>query len=266
VQGYAYDAWLRAASIAEALGMGDKAVDLRKKAEALRVKFLESFWCPDLSVYALALDGKKKPCRVRSSNAGHTLFSGVATVEHAERMAGEMFEQHFFSGWGVRTIASSEVRYNPMSYHNGSIWPHDNALIASGLARYGYMAEAMKILEGVFSASLSMDLYRMPELFCGFKRRHGLNPTLYPLACAPQSWAAGAVFMLLQACLGISIDARKSVLRFTFPMLPLFLEEIKIKHLQIGEGVVDIFLKRYHQDVSVSVMRKEGPVEVVILK
>jgi glycogen debranching enzyme len=266
VQGYAYEAREKAARLAEVLGDAAQAQRLRQQAADLRQRFHEAFWCEDLSTYALALDGQKQPCRVRSSNAGHALFSGIASKEHGRRLADLLLSQRFNSGWGIRTLASGEVRYNPMSYHNGSIWPHDNSMIASGLARYGYTDAALKVFDGLFHTSLGMDLHRLPELFCGFRRRPGLGPILYPLACAPQAWAAGAGFMLLQACLGLHIDARQQRVCFRYPALPKFIEELRIRDLRIGDAHLDLLLKRYDRDVAVNVLHREGSVEVSVLK
>ena len=160
-------------------------------------------------------------------------------------MAKTLFDEPSFCNWGIRTIAHSESRYNPMSYHNGSIWPHDNALIAAGLGRYGFKVEALDLLTAFFDASLFVDLQRLPELFCGFRRRPGKGPILYPVACIPQSWAAGAVFMLLQACLGLSIDATQRELSFRYPLLPPSIEEIEIKNLTVGDATVDLLLERH---------------------
>src|SRR5207253_3892361 len=166
-----------------------------------------------------------QPCRVRTSNAGHCLFAGVATPEHARRVAATLTDETSFSGWGIRTVASSEARYNPMSYHNGSVWPHDNALIAAGFARYGFKESAGMLLAGLLDASLFFDLHRLPELFCGFPRRAGESPTLYPVACAPQAWAAGAVFLLLEACLGLSVCSRAHTVVFSDSVFRVLLHE-----------------------------------------
>ena len=267
VQGYVYEAKMRAADMAKILGDNQRASALQEQARVLRDKFQEAFWCEDLSFYALALDGDKQPCRVRASNAGHCLYSGIAAPEHAGLITEHLLSDIFFTGWGLRTIASNEKRYNPMSYHNGSIWPHDNALIAAGLARFGYTTEAVAILEGIYHASLAMDLHRLPELFCGFKRREDFSPILYPVACAPQAWAAASVYLMLQGCMGLSIDAEKNRLCFYHPVLPPFLNELSISNLQIGsDSSVDVVLKRYDRDVAVSIVRKKGPVEVTIVK
>lgn len=267
VQGYVYEAKIRAAEMAETLENVAFAAQLREQAQALRHRFHEAFWCEELSFYALALDGDKRPCLVRTSNAGHCLFSGIATPEHAASMSAQFLSDSFYTGWGVRTVASSEKRYNPMSYHNGSIWPHDNALIAAGLARFGFTTQAIAILEGIYHASLAMDLFRLPELFCGFKRRDDFNPILYPVACAPQAWAAASVYLMLQGCMGLSINAGENSISFLHPVLPPFLNEVSINNLQVGkDSSVDVVLKRYDRDVTVSVVRKEGPVKVVITK
>jgi glycogen debranching enzyme len=166
----------------------------------------------------------------------------------------------------VRTLASNERRYNPMSYHNGSVWPHDNALIAQGLARYGAKDGAMRILGGLFDASLFVELYRLPELFCGFPRRQGEGATLYPVACSPQSWAAAAPLLLLKSVLGLFVEADQQRVRFAHPALPPFLEEVSITNLRVGDAVVDLRLHRYPGDVGINVVRREGKVEVVTLK
>ena len=155
----------------------------RRAARGVRA----GFWSEELSTYVLALDRKKRPCEVRTSNAGHALYTGIASRERALRTAVTLMDERHFSGWGIRTVADSEARYNPMSYHNGSVWPHDNAIIAAGFARYGLREQVRRAFEGMFAASQFVDLHRLPELFCGFPRRPGEGPTLYPIACAPRA-------------------------------------------------------------------------------
>ncbi len=267
VQGYVYAAKLAAAELAELLGDPAHARDLSKQAKTLFRRFDESFWCDELSTYALALDGRKQPCRVRTSNAGHCLFAGIATQEHARRVAATLTHETSFSGWGIRTVATSEARYNPMSYHNGSVWPHDNSLIAAGFGRYDLRESTATVLAGLLDASLFLDLHRLPELFCGFPRRPGEAPTLYPVACAPQSWASGAVFLLLEACLGLSISASERRLTFSKPILPRFLQKVTIRGLKVADGRADLLLTRHDEgDVGVNVLRREGALDVVILK
>lgn len=266
VQGYVYAAKRGAARLAVALDRVDMADELTRQAETLRRRFEKAFWCEELGTYALALDGEKRPCRVRSSNAGHCLFTGIASQDRAARVAKTLLDTPSFSGWGVRTLAAGEARYNPMSYHNGSVWPHDNGLIGAGLARYRLKGGTVKILAGMFDASLFVDLHRMPELFCGFPRRPGEGPTLYPVACSPQAWAAGAVFMLLQASLGMRIEAAIGRVYLDYPHLPEFLREIRLRNLRVGRGKVDLFFQRVGSDVSVNVMDRTGNVEVVVVK
>jgi glycogen debranching enzyme len=266
VQGYVYAARLSAAALVSALGNLQEAEILWRQAQALQSRFEEVFWCEDLSTYALALDGDKRPCRVRTSNAGHCLFSGIASPERARRVAQTLLEEDSFSGWGIRTVAASETRYNPMAYHNGSVWPHDNALIAHGLSRYGLQDYAAQVLRSLFDASQFVDLDRLPELFCGFIRRFGQGPTLYPVACSPQAWAAASVFLLVQACLGLNIQAPQGQIRLEHTLLPEFLQEIQINNLRVGSASVDLLFRSHGSDVAISVPRKEGNVDVIILK
>ncbi len=266
VQGYVYAARLGMARLARVLGHERIADEQTARAAALRENFDRAFWCPELSTYALALDAKKRPCRVKSSNPGHCLFSGIALPERARALAATLVSPEMFSGWGVRTLGTGEERYNPMSYHNGSVWPHDNAITAAGLARYGYRAEAARILAGLFDASLFMDLNRLPELFCGFPRRPGEAPTGYPVACSPQAWAAAAPFLLLSSVLGLNIDAKQQRLTFQRPMLPAFIDDVVIRNLRVGGARVDLRVHRYPEDVGVNVLRKTGEVEVILVK
>lgn len=266
VQGYVYEARMMAARIAAQLGEPAFAAELRERARDLRAKFQDAFWRRDIGMYALALDGQKRPCDVRTSNAGHCLYSGIASAEHAARMAKVFMSGEFFSGWGVRTLAQGEARYNPMSYHNGSVWPHDSAIVAAGLARYGYKNEAMKIMGGLFDASLFVDLARLPELFCGFPRHQDAGPTLYPVACDPQAWAAAVVYLLLEACLGLSINGAERKVRFTRPVLPPYMRELSIQNLRVGKAFMDLELRRYKDDVSITVTRRTDKIQVVVVK
>jgi glycogen debranching enzyme len=268
VQGYVYAAKREAAILARALGRADQAAALKRESEKMRKQFEERFWCEKLGTYALALDGEKRQCEVRTSNAGHALFVGIASPKRALRTAQTLLGKSMFSGWGIRTLAQDEARYNPMSYHNGSVWPHDNALIAAGLARYGFKEEAMTILEALTDASGYFELYRLPELFCGFPRRTGESPTLYPVACAPQSWAAAAIFLLLQSCLGVSISAADHEVRIVHPVLPESLSEVRFLGLRVGEATADLLFRRLPDspDVAVSILRREGNVRVMTLR
>ncbi|MHB8110134.1 MAG: amylo-alpha-1,6-glucosidase [Syntrophorhabdaceae bacterium] len=266
VQGYVYAAKIAAGRIASLLGHDSRARLLEKDASILRKKFEESFWCDDLDTYALALDGSKRPARVRASSAGHCLFCGIASHDHAQRIAALLASDIFFSGWGVRTVATSEALYNPMSYHNGSIWPHDNALIAAGFARYGFKEKAIRILNGLLDATVFFDQHRLPELFCGFRKRTGQAPTLYPVACAPQAWASGAVYLLLQSCLGLKVLGSEHKVIFSNPHLPASLRQVSIQNLHIQDATIDLLATRHEGDVGINVMRRYGHVDVVVLK
>ena len=266
VQGYAFGAWQGAARLAEMRGDDATGKTWRERAERVRARFEEAFWCDDLGTYAIALDRDKRPCRVRSSNPGHCLFAGIVSPVRARRVAETLMSEESFSGWGVRTMASGQARYNPMSYHNGSVWPHDNAVVAAGLARYGFTAAASRILDAMFSLSEVVDLYRLPELICGFHRRHGEHPTLYPVACAPQAWAAGAVYLLIQASLGLRVEALEQRVSCTRAALPESIESLQINNLRVGSATVDLRLERHAYDVGVRVLRRTGEVEIITMK
>jgi glycogen debranching enzyme len=265
VQGYAYAAKRLAARCAALLGDRVMSEALDAQASRLAERFEQAFWCPEINNYALALDGDKKPCMVRSSNAGQLLFTGIVSPQRAAIVVEELLRPRFFSGWGIRTIASGEARYNPMSYHNGSIWPHDNALIAAGFARYGYKYAAGKVLHAIFSAASYMDLRRLPELYCGFPRRRGRGPTLYPVACAPQAWAAGTPFMLLQAALGLTFDPTRREICLHNPYLPPFLGHLVLRGARLCDGSVDLVVRRDGDAVSVEVLRTEGAIRVLAI-
>jgi glycogen debranching enzyme len=265
VQGYVYMAKLLAAKCARKLGHSRRAVELEEQAARLAERFEGAFWCEDIDTYALALDGAKEPCRVRSYNAGQLLFTGIVSPARAARLAEVLLRPQFFSGWGVRTLSGLEHRYNPMSYHNGSIWPHDNALIVLGLARYGMKHAAGRIFSGLCEAAGYMEMRRLPELFCGFQRRRGRGPTLYPVACSPQAWASGAPFLMLQACLGLEFDPDHHEIRLRRPWLPDFLDEIALVNLSLNDASVDLTLRREGDEVSLCVGRRSGDVRVSIV-
>jgi glycogen debranching enzyme len=264
VQGYVFAAKRQAARLAHLMGRSASAVQLEEQAERLRGAVEDRFWMPDRGFYALALDGDKRPCRVLTSNAGHLLFCGLPSPERARRVVEALSGTAFFSGWGLRTVATGEARYNPISYHNGSVWPHDNALIALGFSRYGFSAGVHLIFQGLFDTAAHMDSRRLPELFCGFRRQRGSGPTTYPVACAPQAWASAAPFALLQACLGLTFDAANRAVRFRRPRLPRFLDEMVIRQLSLHDARADILLRRYGDDVSVNVLNRSGDLSVAV--
>jgi glycogen debranching enzyme len=265
VQGYVYQGKRMLAEVARHLGETQLAGQLQAEAEQLRERFQSAFWCEDLGSYAIALDGRKQPCRVLSSNTGHCLWSGIAAPEHAQRIVDGLMGPAFFSGWGIRTIAQGEPRYNPMSYHNGSIWPHDNALAALGMASYRRTDDAVALFSSVFDASLHFDLHRLPELFCGFPRRSGAGPTLYPVACSPQAWAAAAPFAILQACLGLEMRADTAEICLHTPRLPPAIDWLRILRLGVPGRSCDLLLQRHERSVGVEVLRKDPEVRVSII-
>ncbi len=264
VQGYAYAARRAAAAIAVRLGLREEGSALYAAAEALRVRFEDAFWCEEIGTYALALDGQKRPCRVRASNAGHLLLTGIASPERAAKVAAQLMGSRFFTGWGIRTVASGEARFNPMSYHNGSVWPHDNALIAMGLARYGFRDEVARLLGAMFDACQTIELRRLPELFCGFARRRAQGPTHYPVACSPQAWAATALPAMLAAALGLRFSPEEGVVFFEQPALPASLEQVVLHHLALGETRLTVRLTRAGEGVAMAVLRREGRVHATL--
>jgi len=259
VQGYVYWAKLKGAQLATLFGDLDKAEKLKQQAEALKEKFAEAFWIEEKQTFALALDGNKKPCAVSSSNAGQCLFSGIVKEEHAEKLVNTLLNQKMFSGWGIRTIATDEIRYNPMSYHNGSIWPHDNSLIVLGLARYGFHKQANEILSGIYEVSRKVDSFRLPELFCGFEKKRNEGIVNYPVACSPQAWAVGSCFLMLQATLGMRILARENTIVFYKPTLPDFIDEMTIVNLRINDSVLMLQARKIGTQVNVEILSQTGP-------
>jgi len=265
VQGYVFAAKQLAARCALRMRLMEKAAQLATEAQTLATRFEQAFWCDELGTYALALDGAKQPCRVRTSNAGQLLFSGIVPADRARQVAADLMRPHLFTGWGIRTVAQGEARYNPMSYHNGSIWPHDNALIALGLGRYGLKDSLAHLFKALFDAATYMDLRRLPELFCGFRREQGRGPTLYPVACAPQAWASATPFTLLEAALGLEFDAGRGEIRLRNPRLPAFLNEVVLRELRLGPSSVDLRVSRHGDEVSLEVLRTRGRIQVSIV-
>jgi glycogen debranching enzyme len=265
VQGYVFAGKQLASRLAMRMGLTDKARQLETQAAALAERFEEAFWCEHLGTYALALDGEKRPCEVRTSNAGQLLFTGIVREDRARMVAADLMRPHFFTGWGIRTVARGEARYNPMSYHDGSIWPHDNALIALGLSRYGLKHSVEHLFKGLFDAATYMEQRRLPELFCGFQRERRRGPTLYPVACAPQAWASATPFTLLEASLGIEFDSQRGEIRLRNPRLPFFLNQVILRDLTLNGSSVDLRVRRHGEDVSLEVLRTRGQIQVSIV-
>jgi glycogen debranching enzyme len=263
MQAYAYGAWLSAADICKARGNGAAAREWRERADDLRRRFDETFFDQEMGTYILALDGEKHPCRVVASNAGHALLTGIALPHRAEAVARRLMAADCFSGWGIRTLARGERRYNPMSYHNGSIWPHDNALIAAGFSRYGFQGEAGRLFSALFDAACYFDQNRIPELFCGFARKKGRGPTLYPVACAPQAWSSATPLFLLQATLGLRVKGCDGI-DFQSPVLPCFLSKLSIDGLNCNGASVALDIQQLGEATSVFTRHRTGEMSVTI--
>lgn len=266
VQAYVYAAKRGMAVVARDLGHATLSDQLNVQALDLQARFRALFWSDELSMFALALDGEKRPCTVRSSNAGQCLFSGIASDAQIRPVQESLLSPAFFSGWGIRTLATGEKRYNPMSYHNGSVWPHDNAMIALGALRLGDKTLALQILSGLMDLSAMVNQHRLPELICGFTRRPGKGPTLYPVACSPQAWAAGAVFMVLQSCLGLEIRAAEHRAYLHYSALPDSLSFVRVFNLRVGTATVDLSFERHGQSVCIDVLRRVGDLEIVAIR
>ncbi len=243
VQGYVYAARRAMSWLAERRGDLDRAQALRRSAKALRAAVEKRFWLPELGFYAIAIDGTGHPCRVRASNPGHLLYTGLPSPQRASRVVEQLLSAAFNNGWGLRTLAADQARFNPMSYHNGSVWPHDTAICAAGIAAYGHRHAAASLLSESFDASIHFGM-RLPELYCGFVRRTGEPPVGYPVACLPQAWSSGAAFMMLQACLGITIDGVAGVVRIDRPELPREMEYLSLRELAIGGTRVSVAFQR----------------------
>jgi glycogen debranching enzyme len=222
------------ADVLAALGDPGRAEALRGEAETLRDAFHDAFWNPAEDTLVLALDGEKRQVASVTSNPGHCLFSGILTPDRGERVAARLMAEDMWSGWGVRTLSAENPAYNPMSYHNGSIWPHDNAIIAAGLKRYGCDEAATRIADAIFAIAAGERDHRIAELYCGFSRSTREEVVPYPVACSPQAWAAAAPFLLLQATLGLTADARTQALSLNRPRPPLSIGALKIDEMRVG--------------------------------
>jgi glycogen debranching enzyme len=266
VQGYVYAGYTSIADIAKRLGNQELAERLSERAATLKSRFSRDFWQQRERTVALALDGSKRPCRVMASNAAHCLATGLLDREQSEALAERLISEEMFTGWGIRTLASAERRYNPMSYHNGSVWPHDNAIAAAGLARISGRPGVLRILDGLLQASRQLNTGSLPELFCGFRREEGLGPVPYPVACHPQAWSAASIFMILQAMLGIRLDGFSRKLVIDSPIMPNWLDSLKIENLRVGEGSVSLLVHRASEGASIGIIETRGDVTVEVLK
>jgi glycogen debranching enzyme len=257
VQGYAYAALKAMATLSSARGDEARSATWLQRADRLRAAIEEKFWIREMDFYAIALDGDGAPCKVYGSNAGHLLYCGVPSEERGNLVASQLLSPRFATGWGIRTLAEGEPRYNPMSYHNGSIWPHDTSVCAAGIARYGGRANIVQVLSEIFETAMQFSM-RLPELYCGFPRIAGQGPAPYPVACLPQAWASGAAFLLLEACLGISIDGRSKEVHIRRPMLPNGIESLTVRQLTISGAAIDLEFHRLDSEIAVIPVRHTG--------
>lgn len=265
VQGYIYACYLGIASVARRLGHVDVADRLLERTSTLKKTFVRDFWWDHERSCALALDGDKRPCRVLASNAGHVLAAGILDSDQAFAQSERLLADDIFSGWGTRTLSANERRYNPMSYHNGSVWPHDNAIAALGHGRAGNNAGVLRILDGLFDASEQLDgSGSLPELFCGFNREPHRGPVPYPVACRPQAWSASSVFMIVQAMLGLEVSGVERKVIFNSPTLPSWLDWMRIDDLRVGDGRVSFLFRRTAHQAAVELVERQGPVKVEV--
>jgi glycogen debranching enzyme len=260
VQGYAFAAWTALAEMGAQMG-DERASQWRAQAETVRSLVEDRFWMEDQQFYAVALDGDGRQMQAVGSNAGHLLFSGLPSPERARLVTRRMLTAEFRSGWGLRTLAKGQARFNPMSYHNGSVWPHDTAMAAAGMARYGERRAVAMLLGEIYGAAAHFQL-RLPELFCGFIRETGEPPIAYPVACLPQAWAAGSVFLMLQAALGLSIDAPEQLVEVADPTLPPGVDRLSVTRLRVGDGVIDLHFQRLDGQVVVMPRERSGIVNL----
>jgi glycogen debranching enzyme len=242
------------ADLYERIGEHAHAARLRAEARALRARFNRDFWVEEEGCYAMALEAGHRQCRVMSSNPGQALWTGIIDEDKAGRVVQRLMKPDLFNGWGIRTLSYKERRYNPMGYHLGTVWPHDNSLIAAGFRRYGYDEEATRIFVGLLEAAMDFEDYRLPELFTGFGRDEYGQPVRYPVACHPQAWAAGAIPFLVETFLGLTPDAFNKRLKIIKPFLPDFINQVELRHLRVGRSTVDL---RYER-------KRDGSLEVQV--
>jgi glycogen debranching enzyme len=263
VQGYVYMAKKRMSTLFNLIGRSEKASKLNKDAEKLKKEFNDKFWIGDKKFFAMALDSTGV-CDVISSNPGHCLWSGIVDEKYAKPLADRLFKEDMFTGWGIRTLSSKELRYNPLGYHTGSVWPHDNSLIAMGLRKYNLYKNLSELFTGMYEAASVFPLYRLPELFTGFKKGKYNMPVKYPVACSPQAWSAGTIPYMLIAALGLTPDALNKRLMLVKPHLPPWLNKVHITDLRIGEASVNIEFRREESDTLVNVVKKQGDLDIFI--
>jgi glycogen debranching enzyme len=263
VQGYAYHAKAGLARILRRLGRRREAERLEEQARALRKRFDQAFWMPEAGFYAQALDRDKRQVQALSSNPGHCLWSGIIDPRRAARVVEGLCDEDMFSGWGVRTLSKQMISYNPMSYHNGSVWPHDNSLIVDGFRRYGHHREAELVARSILEAGMRFADDRLPELFCGFPRdrRFDSPPGEYLVSCSPQAWGAGALFHMLQLLAGVRVDVLKGTIRID-PVETQLYNRLRVEGMRVGEGVIDFTISRGRGGLRVKVDRLPGGLDL----
>jgi glycogen debranching enzyme len=264
VQAYVYLAKIRMADVYRALGRHADGRRLVDEAAALKLRYNDAFWMEEEQFFAEALDADKRQVRTVTSNPGHGLYCGIVDDEKAVPLAKRLLSPDMFSGWGIRTMSKAASAYNPMSYHNGSVWPHDNALIAAGLKRYRFARSTNRVATAMFDAAVQADYMRLPELFCGFTRRTPNRPVSYPIACSPQAWAAGSPYLMLQAILGISARAHENLLTVNLPHLPTWLNTVEVRRLSVGNSRISMVFRREGEITSFSLLSREGDLRVVM--
>jgi glycogen debranching enzyme len=264
VQAYAYAARRGIARLARLRGDADLAAQQDAAADKLRQKFEEAFWMEDAGTYAIALDGNKRQVTGIASNAGHALWTGICDQDRAARTAEVLTGSGMWSGWGIRTLSAETIGYNPIGYHLGTIWPHDNAICAAGFARYGLFEETRLVAGALFEATAHFREARLPELFCGFERSTSPMPVPYPVACSPQAWAAGSLYHLMTAALGLRPDARGKRLELVRPALPTWLPSLRVRGLRVGDAQVDLEFAAQAESISVEVLRRSADLDVVV--
>lgn len=266
VQAYVIEAYRQMSYISEQLGKTVQASYYQSKSDQIFKQFNERFWSDELKTFVLALDENKKPCMVKASNVGHALFCNAVDERYAKDIMKLLMSDKMFTGWGIRTLATDEVRYNPMSYHNGSVWPFDTAIAAAGLAKYGFSQQAATIMTGLFETSQFVELNRLPELFCGFEKRVGEGPTAYPVACSPQAWSVASIYMLIQSILNIEIDALEKTIHLNFPMLPEYLDDMMISHIPLNDDTLTFKLKRFKSTIGLDLLHKPAEWKIFTVK
>jgi glycogen debranching enzyme len=265
VQGYVYRAKRLIADLYGRAGENQIADRLRGQAAELKRAFNRDFWVESKNFYAIALQKDNRPAAVISSNPGQALWSGIIDDNKAEAVVDHLAAEDMFSGWGIRTLSHKERRYNPIGYHLGTVWPHDNSIIAAGLRRYGFNKQALQILESIVSAGQHFEHARLPEVFGGFSQRDFSIPVRYPVACHPQAWAAGSVPFMMSSLLGLSANAFNNHLRVVRPVLPSFVNELDFRRIKIGDSTIDLHFERVRDaEVHVDVVNRNGSIQVEV--